>query len=118
MADDPESIVNVQFTIASGQSQSAAIDMDGFGILRIHTPATLTGTAMTLLGSPTLGGTYNPIYDDTAEYQIPNYAANRCIMLDPSKFLGLRFMKFRSGTAGAPTTEGADRVFTLECRSL
>lgn len=117
--DDPEQILLVPFTIASGQSQSAAVDVDGYGLLRLYTPAAVdSAPAMTMLMSTTLGGTYVPFYDDAGEYSVPNFAVSRCLWFDPSKFVGVRFVRFRLGTAASPVVATADRIFSLECRSL
>lgn len=117
-AEEPESILVATITIPNGQSQSAAIDLDGYGALRLHMSAAWTAAAVTVLHAPTLGGTYSPFYDDNGEYQVPNADQGRCCWLDPSKWLGLRFVKLRSGTNALAVNQAADRVLSLEFRSL
>jgi hypothetical protein len=48
-----------QVTIASGASLSSAIDTEGYAVIGLRLPATLTGTTLTIKESASLTGTFN-----------------------------------------------------------
>ena len=59
--------------------------------------------------------TFAPIYIADIEYSVP-VAASRMIMLDFNLY-GLQYIQLRSGTAGTPVQQAADRVIKLICAS-
>lgn len=86
--------------IASGQSTSAAIPMNGFSLCGIKIPDTFTGSNLTFLACETLNGEYLPIYSST---QIVSYAATQgaYVAIDPKDFHGVLFLKIVSGASEA-----------------
>lgn len=104
--------------IANGQSLSAAVDLTDLVVVRIVTPAAMTGTGLTFAGSETSGGTYTNVYDRYGvEYNVVSAAARR-IQIPPADLVGNCWLKVRSGTAAAPTAEGAARTVTLLVRPV
>jgi hypothetical protein len=74
-------------------------------------PAAWTAASLTFQGSAD-GTTYGDLYDAGTEMSTAA-GASRVIHLDWTKFVGLRFLKIRSGTTGVPVNQGGDRVLTL-----
>ncbi len=107
----------VPFLITSGQSLSAAVDLAGKSIARIHMPTTWTGANLTFqasLDNVTYRDVYNP---DGTEYVV-QASAGRCIVLPVGDFFGLRYLKIRSGTASVAVAQGADRTLDTVTRSI
>lgn len=100
--------------ITGGQALSAAVDLADQRLHRIAIPTGFTAAAITFSASAT-GATYHDLYDTSGEVTIPAgvVAAGRTIVVDPSAFFGVRFLKIRSGTSAAPVVQGADATLTL-----
>lgn len=100
-------------TISAAASQSGALQVDG-KFVGLIMPAAWSAAAITFLGSPD-NVTYSPIYDDLGERTIisADAAINRMILFELADWLGVKFVKVRSGTAAAPVVQAADRVLTL-----
>ena len=100
------------FTIVSGQSLSAALDLGYQRAVRVGIPAVWTAANLTFQVS-TDGNTFKDLYDATgAEYTV-TVAANRAVILPLTDFAGIRFLKVRSGTAGAPVAQAATAALDL-----
>lgn len=108
-------------TILSGQSITDAIDLGANRLHRLITPTAWTAAAITFQSSDD-GVSYRDLYtvavDGTAtEVSIASAgiptAAARSFVLDPVVFLGVRYLKVRSGTSAAAVNQGADRTLTL-----
>jgi hypothetical protein len=107
-------------TIANGASQSDIIDIKDGAILVIECPAAWTAASLTFLGSQD-GTTFGPVYgDDGTEVTIAsaNVVALRVLVNKAviEQLAGIRFLRIRSGTAGAPVNQGAARVFKLTAK--
>lgn len=99
-------------TIANGASLSGAVQIDPDTVpVAIQMPAAWTAAALTFQGSAD-GVTYGDLYDGGTELNIAT-AANRLVHLDWTKFVGLRYLKIRSGTSGTPVNQGADRALKI-----
>ncbi|MGB1389984.1 MAG: hypothetical protein ACPG61_13970 [Paracoccaceae bacterium] len=100
-------------TIASGESLSAAINLNGRVIVGIIMPAAWTTAAITMQACDSLGGTYVDVYaTGGAELSITT-AASRYVAVDPVNQYGINFAKIRSGTTGTPVNQGAERSIVL-----
>lgn len=100
-------------TIANGQSLSGAVDLGTMRLFAIVMPATMTGTSLTFQASHD-GSTYNNVYDDGGNELTYTTAASRYIVVSsPAKWIGIRYLKVRSGTSGSATAEGGARSITL-----
>jgi hypothetical protein len=104
-------------TITNGQSLSPAVDMGGTTLVSIQMPAAWTAAGITLQGSSDGVSFFNIFSSTGVEYALAA-AASSFIVLDPVDMLGVRYMKIRSGTAGTPVNQAADRVLTLVTRGL
>lgn len=72
-------------TIANGGTTSAAIPVQRRMVLGLRTPATLTSSAMTFLGSEAFDGTFAAIYDSDGTQISVAVAASRSIGLHGSE---------------------------------
>jgi hypothetical protein len=105
--------------IANAASLSGAVDLGSDRLHRIVIPAAWTAAGITFQASPD-GTTYYDLYnvasDGTAtEVTIASagVVANRSLVLDPSVFLGIRWLKIRSGTSAVAVNQGAARTILL-----
>lgn len=102
---------DVDATIASGASLSAAVPLYGYVFCGIYMPASWTAAAITLQASDD-GSTWYDVYNDGTEVSI-TAAAGQYIALDSSLFLGIRQLKVRSGTSATPVNQAAERTVKL-----
>ncbi len=100
--------------IASAGSLTPAYNLKGRILMGIYMPALWTAAGLTFLASYD-GVTYYDVYDTTGEVSITAAAAAIYIALDATKFFGVNFIKVRSGTAGVPVAQAAERTMILMC---
>jgi hypothetical protein len=99
-------------TIANGASLSGAVDLGRYRLARIEMSAAWTAAAITFQVSRD-GVTYYNLYDKTGtEYSVTT-DASRGVIIPLTDFLGVQFLKVRSGTAGAAVNQAAERVLNL-----
>ncbi len=101
-------------TIANGQTTSDALNMGAIGqaAIGLMTPAALTGTTFTFLGSLD-GSTYSAVYDKTGVQYSLTVSTSRYIVLPPADFVGIPYLKVIGGSS-----EGGDRILTIVTRPL
>ena len=101
--------------IGSGQSLSGEVDLEGFALVGIVMPAAWTAAVLSFAAAAASGGTFNPVYDDAGTEVTVQAAASRAIGVDvvAVALAAFRFLKLRSGTAGAPVAQVGDRTITL-----
>lgn len=108
-------------TIANGASLSDAVNLVGAGdsvLLGIITPAGWTTASLTFQVS-TDGVTFFDYKDATgAEVTIPSTAASQYRAVYPTDFIGVRYLKVRSGSSGAAVAQAGGDVVTLVVREL
>ncbi len=97
--------------ISNGQSLSASVDLGVYRLVGISIPSTFEPTTLTFQSSYD-GSTWANVFKDGIEVSEP-VGTNRRIVLDPSKFYGIRYVKVRGGTSGSATTVSADRTLKL-----
>jgi hypothetical protein len=103
--------------IANGQSLSAAFDLGDCSPILLQMPATWTAADLTLQCAAD-GTNFGNVYDkDGNEYTI-KAAASAVIILDLADMLGLGLLKLRSGTAGTPVNQAAERTITVIGRAV
>lgn len=95
-------------TIPSSGTTSNAIDIGGLTLKAIITPGTLTGTAIKITASDSLGGTYVPVYVAPGTSELSLTVAPSRLIAVPYDVSGLRYIKIVSGS-----TEAAARTITL-----
>lgn len=103
-----------QATIANGAALSGAVDL---GEQRAHrlSLAGWTPAPITFQVAYDALATFVDLYTADGEYTLSSsvVAASRSIVLDQAVFYGVRHLKIRSGTAGAPVNQAANRVITI-----
>tara|TARA_R110000796_G_scaffold65782_1_gene151775 strand:+ start:3373 stop:3729 length:357 start_codon:yes stop_codon:yes gene_type:complete len=99
-------------TIASGATTSSSLDLRAKGLVGFLMPATFTGTTMTFTGSMD-DSTFTALYNaDNTAFSITVAVARR-YCLNPADFLGVRYVRFVSGSS-----EGGARTIEAVTRSL
>lgn len=99
-------------TILSGTALSGAIDLRAASLAKIQMPASWTAANLTFQVSYD-GTTFANLYDEAGNEITVTAAASRVIAVDVGTFIGARYLKVRSGTAGTPVNQGADRALQL-----
>lgn len=99
-------------TIANGQSLSDAIDLGERRAVRIVMPAGWTAAALTFQSSYD-GTTFNDLYDESGNEVSYTVAAGRSVRLPVGDWLGVRYLKIRSGSSGTPVNQGAARSLVV-----
>lgn len=103
-------------TIANGASLSGAIDFGSSSLAGILMPATWTAAGLSFAVSTSLAGTYVPLWNASgSEYIVPSASAvaSQFIILPLADFLGIQYLKVRSGTAGSAVNQGGERDLIL-----
>ena len=105
----------VAATIANAASLSAAVEIAGMELVAIEMPAAWTAANLTFQGTHD-GATFNNVHDDAGTEVSVTAAAARYIRLNPELWGGFHSVKVRSGTAGTPVNQGAERIINLVVR--
>lgn len=103
-------------TIANGASLSGAVDLRPYGSpARLVIPAAWTTANITVQTSYD-GVNFNDLYDSLGtEYTVTVGGASRSVMLPLADFIGVEWIKLRSGTTGTPVAQGAARTINIVC---
>jgi hypothetical protein len=106
--------------IATGVSLSLAVDLGKETLLGYIMPASPNWTAadITFQSSPDDIVPYSDIYDNTGTEISHSVAAGRFVRVNPAEWIGVRFVKFRSGTAAAPVNQVAARSIILISKAV
>lgn len=99
-------------TIASGASLSGAINPGPCAAFALQMPATWTAANLTFQASFD-GVTFGDLYDEAGTEIVVTASASRFIILEPARWLGVRYFKIRSGTSAAPVSQGAARTIRV-----
>lgn len=100
-------------TIADGASLSGVVDCSGGTLSRIGIPASWTTANLTFSTSPD-GVTFSDLYDSFGtEYTVTVGGSSRAIIVPIIDFIGVRFLKIRSGTTGTPVNQSGAKALTL-----
>lgn len=95
-------------TIANGASLSGAINVFGRDIVAIVMPAGWTAAALTFQASVD-GVNYFNVHSSGGTEQSYTVDASRYIPVQAGTFAGAQMVRLRSGTAGTPVNQGAQR---------
>lgn len=107
----------VSAVIANGASLSGAVDLGRNTLVGIVMPAAWTAANLTFQVSAD-GVTYSDLYDNTGTEKSVTAAAGRFIFTVPADWVGIRFVKVRSGTAAAAINQGAARTLQLITKAV
>jgi hypothetical protein len=103
----------VNATIANGESLSGALDLGAARLVAIAMPASWTAAGLTFQCSSDNSTFYNA-YDETGLEVTWTAAASTYIQaLYPTRWLGCRYLKVRSGTSGSAVAQGAARTLVV-----
>lgn len=102
-------------TIQNGQSLSQVIDLNNSVLTIIVMPAAWTSANLTFQTSVD-GSTWANLFDDSGNEISVTVAQTRAVVLTGVEWLGIKLLKIRSGTAGSPVNQGAERDLTLITR--
>jgi hypothetical protein len=120
LGSDGEPIGGPRLYLNAGVPNAASIsfaqDIKNATLAGVQLPGNLDGaTTVTFQVSNDGGATYSDMYDETGqEFKLAGGAAliaGKWYALPPYLFAGIRFFKFRLGTAAAPVVATADRFF-------
>lgn len=100
-------------TIASGQTTSDAFALGNGVLAGIDIPAEFDGSQITFTASATLTGTYKTLVDKDGNPITIACTASTYVLVDPSDFIGARFIKVVAGTAQSTS----DTVLNLIVRN-
>lgn len=107
-----DSIRTLDLAIASGATNSAAVDLKGHAPIGLITPGTLTSTTAELQASMD-GSTWVPVYDRFGTKYSIALGTSRYIAIPPGDIAGLPQLRVVVGSS-----EGAARTLQLVCRAL
>lgn len=100
-------------TIANGGNLSNAVDFyTTDSAVALQMPAAWTTADLTVQASFD-GTTFSDMYLDDATEMVIKAGASRWIVLNITRFLGVRNIKLRSGTSASPVNQGAARTIYL-----
>lgn len=85
---------------------SAAADLIGGTLVGIYAPA-MTSAALTFQGSPDGTVAYGDVQNKDGEVATQATTGAKYFGLEPVDFIGLRYIKVRSGTSGSPVTQSS-----------
>ena len=108
----------IKFTIANGESESEARDLQGYIVSAIFMPAAWTAASLTVLAATDENGTYLPVFDDAGVQVEIVTDAGRAVGVDihAAILASLRWVKLKSCAVGTPATavnQGAARTLEL-----
>jgi hypothetical protein len=110
-------LATVDATIANGASLSAAVRLPpGCYPIAVAMPAAWTAASLTFQVSHDNGTTYNNLHNDSGAEVALTVDASRFVRLAPTEWAAVNLLKVRSGTAGTPVNQGAERTVTLVVR--
>ena len=112
LAYDAASLFVVPATIASGSSLSGVLQAAAGHLVAVQVPSGWTAASITFTGSAD-GVTQCPISDfGNTEFTV-SAVAGRYHYLTPTVMARVPYLQVRSGTAGAPVTQGSNVVVLL-----
>lgn len=102
----------VPVVIANGASLSAMLDCSGGKLQGIIMPSAWTAAGLSFAVSNKSDGTFVPLYDNAGSEVTVTAAINQALNLAaaPKSLDAWRFIKIRSGTAGTPVSQAAERT--------
>lgn len=98
--------------IANGQSISAVVDLGNARLTRVELPAVWTAADLTFQVSSD-GTTWRDLYDVSGSEYLVKASASRAVLLPLSDFIGIQYLKIRSGSSAAAVAQGGARTLTF-----
>jgi len=100
-------------TILSGTALSTPINFCDFVMMQIHIPAVWTAAEIGYYVSPTVDGTYVPLFDETGAIIENVTIVVDTAVVSPPRIAGARFVRIWSQSSGIDVNQGADRVLIV-----
>jgi len=105
---------SVGVTIANGAALSEAFSMEAFSMGVVHMPAAWTAASIGFKVAATQGGTYLPLYDESASLvQISGPAVDKAYVLPPAAAAMPWVKLWSQDGSGNNTNQGGDRTITV-----
>ncbi len=101
--------------IAITTSLSAAVNLAGYALCGIIMPTAWTAANLTFQASHD-NTTYNNVYTSNGIEKTVVAAVSEFITIDPIDFIGVEWLKVRSGTSGTPVNQAAAATLILVLR--
>lgn len=98
-----ENRITRDVAIANGGTSSDPINLGDFYLCGLYTPSALTSTSLGFQASDD-GITYSTMYDSTGTAISATVSTSRFVVLNPSTFAGVRFLKLTCSAEGAART--------------
>ncbi len=105
-------------TIAGSASLTSAVNLGGLRLFGIIMPSSWTAANLTFQTSADAGLTWANVYDQGGAEVAAAADVSRCILLSPTQFAPLQYVRVRSGTAASPVSQAATRTLQLILRSV
>jgi len=99
----------IEWTIPNGDSISSEIGIDGISMGIVIMPVGWTAAGITLQVGEWSNGSFFNLYDENGSEVVLTVAAGRAVPLPP-EVVAASFIKIRSGTAGTPVNQAAQRT--------
>lgn len=110
-------LIGVNFAINA--SLSAPIKIPGHTICGFSIPSTWTAANLTFQASYDNGTTYQNLYDDSGnEVTVTVAAASVNVRTDAVYWVGIEYLKVRSGTSGSPVAQTSALQVVLRTRQF
>jgi hypothetical protein len=105
--------LSVNVPIGAGANLSDVIDLGTARLIGLWIPAGWTSANLSFQASPD-GVTFGEMTDDTgAAISVVAAASTFIIFSKPSQWLGVRYLKVRSGSSGAPVAQVSSEAIVL-----
>lgn len=101
-----------QCVIPAGQALTSVINIEDYNYVTIVMPDVWTAANLTLQVSPSVDGPFKNAYDDSGTEVSITAAAARTLNAS-TKIGSYKYIKLRSGTAGVPVNQVAERTIVL-----
>lgn len=105
-------VVTTPVAIPSGQPTGGPVMTNGMSPVGILLPAAFTSTTLTFAVSPTLTGTYVPLFNSSGSLSY-TVAQGHYVSINPVDFYGVQFFKIIFGS-----NEAAARTVTISMKGI
>lgn len=119
-----ETVVYPKFNTETGvilisQATSDAIDIRTAANLAIVMPTAWTAAGLSFLGSDSIDGTFQSIYNDAGTEITATATASQNVSMNTAvmNITQFAYIKIRSGTAGTPVVQAAERSIKVVYKS-
>lgn len=109
----PAAVATVAAAIPLGASLSDPIALGAGRLARIVLPGVLDGATTLTFQTSYDGATFNNLYDESGNEVTYTVAAGRSVRVPLTDWLGVTWLKIRTGTSGTPVVQTAARTITL-----